>query len=252
MSGSPPVPDQAALVVSIHDVSPLTRERTDAMLADLGLATSLLVVPDHHRKAPIAGDAGFGEWLRARAADGHEIVQHGYFHVREPRRGEGPLDRAITGTYTAGEGEFYDLPYEDARGLLARGRAALVACGVEARGFIAPAWLLGREAARAVADEGFLYTTRLGGIERIATPAAAWRSQSLVWSVRAAWRRIVSQAWNASLFVRLRSNRVVRIGLHPPDWDHPAIRAQALKLTSKALAARRAITYEGFVESAVS
>jgi len=37
---------------------------------------------------------------------------------------------------------------------------------------------------------------------------------------------------------------LLRIGIHPPDWYHPAIRNQILNLTATALAVRRAMTYE--------
>ena len=74
-----------ALVVSLHDVSPLTRERVAHMLDDLlGSGVEripLLVIPNHHRLAPISEDAIFCEWLR-RVAQRHEIVLHGYFHLR--------------------------------------------------------------------------------------------------------------------------------------------------------------------------
>ena len=68
--------------------------------------------------------------------------------------------------------------------------------------------------------------------------------------MRAAWRRTVSLGWNSLLHARLASNPLLRIGLHPPDWNYPAIRAQALKFTRKALARRKAMTYEGWMETA--
>jgi predicted deacetylase len=52
-------------------------------------------------------------------------------------------ERLITGAYTAGEGEFYDLDYADALERITRARDEFVAAGLRPRGFIAPAWLLG-------------------------------------------------------------------------------------------------------------
>ena len=61
------------LVVSIHDVSPHTRETAAAMLADLRLLglerTSLLVIPDHHHRGNITADPAFHR-LAARPGRG--------------------------------------------------------------------------------------------------------------------------------------------------------------------------------------
>ena len=78
---------QRSLAVSVHDVSPLTRDTVAVMLRDLAEAgvrvTSLLVVPDHHHRADIDQDPAFLGWLRGMEAEGHEIVLHGFYHRRE-------------------------------------------------------------------------------------------------------------------------------------------------------------------------
>ena len=239
-----------ALVVSIHDVSPLTWRRTSEILRDLesvGISrVSLLVIPDHHRRGVISGDPEFAEWLRGACANGCEAVLHGYFHLRENRGDDGPWKRFVTRSYTAGEGEFFDLKKSGALGLLRRGRAAIEACGVSCTGFIAPAWLLGAEAEEAVREAGFEYTTRIATVSDFRT-GRVHRSRSQVWSVRAAWRRACSLAWNALLFRSTTQAPLARIGIHPPDWDHAPIRRQILEIAGKALATREAMTYEEWV-----
>lgn len=251
--GTPASPGSRAVVVSIHDVSPLTVVRTSAILADLAQvgvrSTSLLVVPDHHRRGRISRNPVFGRWLREQVASGQEAVLHGFFHLRESRGGEGPWKRFVTGTYTAGEGEFFDLPGDLARERLEDGKAELAACGVTASGFIAPAWLLGEEAEAAVRAAGFDYTTRISTVTDFRRDARH-RARSLCWSVRAAWRRLCSLGWNALVLRREGRRPLVRIGIHPPDWDHPAIRRQILGLTRAALAGREAISYDRWLSSA--
>ena len=68
-------------------------------------------------------------------------------------------------------------------------------------------------------------------------------SQSLVYSVRSGLRRISSLAWNRSLFRRLTSNPLLRLGIHPPDIDRAAIWKQIGEIVSEALLDRRAMTY---------
>jgi len=236
------------LVVSIHDVSPLTQDKVKAMLGDLRAAgvrqTSLLVIPDHHQKAPIIKDLAFCEWVRSLVAEGHEVVLHGYYHRRPSGGGLGST--LVTEYYTAGEGEFFDLNEAEATARLKKAKGEFAANGLNSLGFIAPAWLLGAEAEQAVRKCGFEYTTRLGTFLDFRGDAVT-RSQSLVWSVRSGWRRQVSLLWNRYLFGRLKNHPLMRIGLHPPDWDHAAIRNQVLKLVRVALAGREAITYEGWL-----
>ncbi len=216
-------------------------------LAGVGVGvTSLLVVPDHHHKADIDKDPAFLAWLREKQAAGHEIVLHGFYHRRVPREGDGAGKRLVTEHYTAGEGEFYDLGYEEARERMEDGREMLTGAGLDVVGFIAPAWLLGEEAEQAARNLGFAYTTRLGGV--LDLRSGEWtRSQSLVYSPRSAWRRNVSLAWTAFLAARLRKNPLARLGLHPPDWNYGAIKTQALRLAREAAADRRVIRYRDWV-----
>ena len=248
-----PHESRRALVVSIHDVSPFTRDRTREILDDLhGVGvkiTSLLVIPDHHRRGLISGDPGFAGWLREKCGAGHEAVVHGFYHLRKGGEADGPWKRFVTRSYTAGEGEFYDLDEAAAGRLLAAGRSAFDACGVPYCGFIAPAWLLGPAADRAVRRAGFAYTTRIAAVSDFLANRT-FASRSLVWSVRAGWRRACSLAWNAALVPATRANPLVRVGIHPPDWDHPAIRRQILRIVRTEISGREAMTYEGWLTRA--
>jgi len=235
-----------SLVVSLHDVSTVTRTRSVTILRDLAdegvPVTSLLVIPDHHGRGRIDRDPVFREWLSEAVARGHEAVLHGYHHLRRPRPGEGIANRIITRHYTAGEGEFHDPDFEDARLLIRMGREALGLCGVSFTGFIAPAWLLGAEAERALREEGFSYTTRIGRVIDLEN-RMAFPSRSMVYSVRAAWRRTLSLAWNEWLFQCMSQAPLLRVGLHPPDWDHAPIRRQILRCIRSSAKTRRVTTY---------
>ena len=237
---------QRALVVSIHDVAPSTRARVEKILASLaghGVHTcSLLVVPDYHRLGRSLADRSFCSWLHALAVNEHEIVIHGFFHQRARRRNENARAKIVTRIYTADEGEFFDLGYDEALRLIRKAQEDFKTHDFHPTGFVAPAWLLGAEAERAVIDAGMSYTTTLRTVRDYHGDRTI-PSQSLVYSVRSGLRRISSLAWNRSLFRRLTSNPLLRLGIHPPDIGHRAIWKQISEIVSEALLDRRAMTY---------
>jgi len=251
---SPPASSNAprALVVSLHDVSPHTRENCERALTALDRLgvkqCSLLVIPDHHHRGHFLADAAFCAWLKAQADHGHEIVIHGYYHQRARRSGESTIQKLTTQFYTADEGEFYDLDRPTAATLVQTARADLQKLGLDPSGFIAPAWLLSRDAEAALRDCGCEYTTRLGSVLDL-RHARVHASQSLVWSVRSAWRRSLSLIWNALLFRRLAANPLLRISIHPVDGKHRPIWTQISTLIAWALHDRISLTYQNWLSS---
>lgn len=252
---SHPSKKQRALVVSIHDVSPLTQSSVEIMLNDLqriGIVhCSLLVIPDHHNGGMISDDHHFSEWLQHQIEKGHEVVLHGFNHLRPEVKAESCLTRWITKYYTMGEGEFYDLEKEEAHQKLRAGIEQLHKIGVKASplGFIAPAWLLSAQAEKAVQEDGFLYTTRLGGMTVFSSDGSKkeYSSQSMVYSPRSALRRFISLLWNELLFNAAKKWSLLRIGLHPPDWKYQGIRKHALFSIRRAVSNRSVMTYREWV-----
>lgn len=241
---------QRALVVSIHDVAPSTRASVEEILADLSRREvkrcSLLVVPNYHREGLSLADPDFCSWLQELSAGGHEIVIHGFFHQRRRRSGENARAKFVTRYYTADEGEFFDLEYGEALRLVQEARADFETHGFYPTGFIAPAWLLGAEAERAVIEAGMEYTTTLRTVRDFAR-GQIFRSQSLVYSVRSGWRRVASLVWNRSLCSRLTNNPLLRLGLHPPDIAHRAVWQQIGELIAQTMGNRQAMTYQSWL-----
>jgi hypothetical protein len=235
-----------SLVVSLHDVSPHTWENCRRILAGIRVPVSLLVIPDHHGRGHFVKDGAFCDWLRERVAGGDEVVIHGYYHQRARREMESVRERLITQSYTAGEGEFFDISKCDALDLLGRALEEFHGAGFQPRGFIAPAWLLSDHGEDALRESGICYTTRLRTVSDLQN-RREWTSQSLCWSVRAVWRRLVSLAWNASLFHRLESAGLMRIAVHPVDIAHPAIFAQIQRMLAVSAVRRKATTYEKWI-----
>jgi predicted deacetylase len=252
MSGRGPDGAGRAVVVSLHDVSPMTRGTCDAMLRELeGIGiqkVSLLVIPDHHGKGHFLKDRPFCDWLRDRVNRGCEPVIHGYHHRRQRRSGEGFLTRWITRSYTADEGEFYDLSEEEARARVEKAKKEFGEIGLMPDGFIAPAWLLGPDAERGARRAKIRYTVRLGGVIDLADGGGSAHSQSLVYSVRSGWRRAISLRWNPFLYARLSGNPLLRVSLHPPDFKYPDVWRQAIGLIRDAVDSGRVpMTYGEWV-----
>ena len=239
-----------SLVVSLHDVSPLTQTLCESILAqllELGVSqTSLLVIPNHHRLAPITQDSSFRSWLARKVDADHEPVLHGYFHQRQ-RKGEDSLfSRLTTEIYTAGEGEFFDLSATEASERLQSGLEDLAFLPRKVAGFIAPAWLLSAGSEIAVRKLGFRYTTRLSSLQIFGRSEV--RSRSLVWSTRANWRAVMSLAWNRNLAITAAHAPLIRIAIHPPDLRHPAVWRQIRQLVAGMSQGRECVSYEKFVE----
>ena len=224
-------PAQKSLIVSLHDAHPGSHAAIAeqvAFLAAYGITrSSILVVPEFHHRGSVLRDGNFCDSVSGWQAQGHEIVLHGYFHDRLESPPENLSTLFWTRLYTNREAEFLDLPHEDARLRLERGRALFESLGWRATGFVAPAWLMASGFTNLLAEMGFAYTTRL--TEIIPLLPGVYRvkpSQSLCYSTRAGWRRVASGVWNKYLYGRLRKRDMVRLSLHPRDLEFPLMRRQ--------------------------
>lgn len=239
-----------SIVVSLHDVAPSSQQVANTIISELarhGLRIcSILVVPDYHHQGLFTKDRQFVSWLRDLEADGHEIVIHGYFHERPRRAKETLRDKFLTRFYTQNEGEFYDLGYDEALRRIASARDEFRDHGLKARGFVAPAWLLGNEAEQAARDAQMEYTTRLRTVCDLRS-GNVFPARTLVYSVKNNWRRAVSHTWNAAMFRFLKNNPLLRMSIHPPDYFHPAIWKQILALITAISSVRTATTYQDWI-----
>jgi uncharacterized protein len=238
------------LVVSIHDVAPSTQPIVDKIISELtakGIRhCSLLVVPDYHHQGASMKDRQFVAWLHNLETGGNEIVIHGFFHERPRHARETFLEEFITQFYTQGEGEFYDLEYDEAFRRIKTAREEFLAHGLKPRGFVAPAWLLSSEGERAARDAEMEYTTRLRTVHDLRS-GETFPARSLVYSVRNGWRRMTSLAWNAALSRALESKPLLRLSIHPPDFSHPTIWRQIVDLIREMDGRRTPTTYQDWI-----
>ena len=234
------------LCVVLHDVAPATwaacRRVIDAVGEVAPVPLTLLAVPRYHG-APRS--LAFDSRLTERHEGGDELALHGYTH-HDDGRPRGPLDLMMRRIYTAGEAEFAALPREAALQRLVAGARWFQANGWPLHGFVAPAWLLGRDAWAALEALPLQYTSTLRCIYALPRRQAL-HAPSIVYSTRAAWRRVGSLCWNTLSGRRLQRRALVRFELHPHDADHGYLRRSWQRLLAEQLQYRRAETVTDFV-----
>jgi len=237
---------QPKLVVALHDLTPSNRETGVEFLRDaagLGIdRVSLSVIPRRHGDAPFHLDREFVEWLRRCTEAGHELCLHGCFHHAGNVRG-GPVSQFTGRVYTAREGEFYQLSREEAARRLAMGLESFRLAGLKPAGFVPPAWLLSKTALQSLRESGLGFVTALNHV-RFLPENRVLRVPALVVSSRSAWRRVLSLGW-VPLWIHCRRRLpILRVAVHPVDWQHSAARA-LLTDAMRELASDRTISLYG-------
>lgn len=210
------------ILVSIHDVAPPNMDAVRALWSLCrahGVVPALLVVPDWHGCAPVESDPAFISWIRTAAADGAEVILHGERHdeVGRPRR---VGDEVRAWGRTAREGECLTLSRAELGALIARGRARLLALGLDVHGFVPPAWLVRRDALGAAFDAG---CTFIEDEHAVHTAGRRFPSPAVRFSSRTPFRARMSVVVAGARWRLQRRADVVRLALHPGDLAEPRL-----------------------------
>jgi len=233
------------LCIAIHDVAPATWPQCARLLAVLDASGSppltLLVVPDYHHRGRIDADPAFRRAIDARIARGDEVALHGYFHLDDAPPPRTPAQWLRRRVLTANEGEFAALARENAATRLQAGMELFDRLGWNARGFIAPAWLLGRGARAALRATPLRYTGTHGFLETIAD-GRRHAAPAISASARSAWRRWSSRCWLAAAPALAANAPLLRLALHPADARHDDLVDAWRRLVRALLARRSALT----------
>lgn len=230
-----------AVHVSIHDVSPAWRNEVELALEAAhahGVKPALLVVPDFHGRAPLAGAPEFCARLRELQAAGHEIYLHGYYH-RARSSAESPAATGVAArarhafaqkVVSGGEAEFSDVSRDEARKRLDEGERMLRDAGLSIRGFVAPAWSMPAWVLELLGERGYSFTE---DHTRVYDPGAKRSRASLVlnYASRTPSRLLSSVAWCR---IARPARRVLpaRIAIHPADMKYALLRSEIESLLS--------------------
>jgi predicted deacetylase len=210
------------IAVAIHDVEPATFERCALIrdwLDDHGIDRATLLVipaPDLHpffqRRPDLAA------WLLDCRDRGDAVAQHGFQHRRA-----GAVGRRRC------EAEFAGLDPDATRASIVAGRRMLALAGVEPRGFVAPAYAYTPALRHHLSADFDWWATlmRLVGRDRASlAPVLSLRGSPL--AVRAG---------------ALAAGRLLRLDLHPADFDRPR-HVLALESVLRGAAHRTPVTYD--------
>ena len=214
------------LAVALHDVEPSTFRRCALIrdwLDDLGVdRVTLLVVPAPRMRPFFQSCPELAEWLRERCAAGDAIAQHGFAHDR-----------------VAGRSEFPPLARVQTREKLAYGRRLLALAGLDAHGFVAPAYASTPALRHELTAHYDWWATALRvrslvGVGTGFAPVIGFDHSSR-------GRRLASAS-----VVRLAARVAggpLRLDLHPADFDRPRD-VLAIEALLRRAADRAAVTYD--------
>ncbi|MGN6269216.1 MAG: DUF2334 domain-containing protein [Sphingomonas sp.] len=245
------------LIVSIHDVGPKFEPQVDALVDRLTRRLghprfAMLVVPNHWSEAPLANNSAYQTKLRRWADAGVEMFVHGWFH-RDDSRHVGALNRFKSRHMTAGEGEFLGLSEREALRRMREGRRLIEdIIGRPVTGFVAPAWLYGSGARAALVQAGFALAEDHMRVWRPATGEIVARGPVITWASRSAMRIASSLAVAALAPPLLRSQRVVRLAVHPGDTGVARLLASIDRTVDRVGCGRRVARYADLFQQRVA
>jgi predicted deacetylase len=251
------VPTQAqapALLVSLHDVSPLTVDECAAaiaMLRELGVgaeALTVFAIPHHEGRTTLDAHAPTVAFLRGLADAGACLAMHGLTH-RMPGRAFSPAGIVRAHIFARGQGELYKSDAADTQRRLDEGAAVLRRAGLAdaTRAFVPPAWQLSRAARQVVERAGFEFYEVFGGI--VPGPArngAALRAHRLIgWGSLNPIEAAATAIWATAQSLRPLAD--TRLAIHPADMRRPGQARAVRRVVERLLPRMRPMSYRAYL-----
>ena len=242
--------------VALHDVAPFHLDRVrraEALMARAGVEkATFLLVPDFHHRGDSAKDERFVKWCRGPHPFEIEWALHGLHHLEENAPEGGSMrERFDRAWMTGGEGEFLAATVEEADAKLKSGKETFRAVfGRDPSHFVPPAWLWREGLPKALAANGLRSFEAHRGICAVGPEGdAVWLVAPVIsWATRTLSRRLGSLVVCPALAALWRDVPLLRVALHPHDFDWSATAASVEKLLEKQLRLRA----QTFVEEALA
>lgn len=214
------------LLLSLHDVCPTHLERikrAEEFFNRIGIdKITYLLIPAYHHAPPCNQDAAFIDWCRAKRSFEVDWFLHGYTHIEDAKEVEVPnsaKQRWKQKHLTANEGEFGQLKADEVVNRLTLGKKVFEDClGVSPNGFVSPAWLFNQHLPPALTQLGIRFNENHGfifdgSVER--------KVPVITWATRTPFKKKTSILGTPLLARLWHKKPVIRLAVHPFDFDHP-------------------------------
>lgn len=220
-------------ILSLHDVSPahLHRlERAEAFFQRLGVYyIQYFFVPEFHGRFRASEFPEFLAWCRKPRSFNVQWLLHGYYHL-ERNAGVETVpalnwkDRLKRRFLTDGEGEFLTLDAATQRKRLEAGLEEFRRCLPDQKlhGFVAPAWLFNDALMPLLREFEIPFTEDHHRLYNVALQDSI-ESPVVTWATRTSWHLRGSLLVNPLRARWFDDKRVLRLAMHPHDFDHPDV-----------------------------
>jgi len=240
------------LVVSVHDVTPAFGSEIKEIVDELKIQKidkkSILVIPNYLGRYNILKNYRFLNRLNVLKEEGNEIVLHGYEHISRNKKYSSFYGYLMGEWIAQGCAEFQNISYGEAEDKIRRGREILNCAGLICTGFVAPGWLMSKEANKAVIDEGFEYTTFV----------KIFRNYQDNIDIKSEVFRFVPQIRTISYLKKLYNHylwkenfvnkKLARVAIHPQDLRIKRAFEYLLKIINRLREGRIIVTYLDFLK----
>jgi predicted deacetylase len=246
------------ILISLHDVTPfhLTRlQQAEKLMSLWGISkVSYLFIPEYHRQnhqLDKGMQSAFKQWTNEKKNLSIQWLLHGLYHLDieaspdENNRFSLSFGKRLKKKFlTANEGEFLALTTPEIRRRIREGNSIFTNFfQFNPDIFIAPAWLfnqhlfpiLKEHRFRVTEDHSYIYLLQEN--KRISAPVITWATRTKV-------RKVVSQI-GCSILSRLWSRKdLIRIAIHPFDFDFSSTVKNIEKVIKDELNRRQPILYK--------
>jgi predicted deacetylase len=238
------------LIVSIHDVTPSqaagVRYLLDACNAIGARPRVLKVIPNQDGHDDLRDYPDFAAMLRHEAADGSEIVLHGFTHTVNGQIRGWDLTAWRARLFAPSVAEFATLDTLVMKERLLAGRQILRDIGLDPQGFCAPGWLAPGPITQVLRQSGLRYYVSMLAVHDVATGR----------HVRTPWRGYMGAGPTQERLVRLggiacavlgSAATATKVFLHPQNAQHSADCAHVMRSLGKVVPHRQLVTYADLI-----
>lgn len=239
--------------VSIHDASPAFSSELREIVGELDscgtIPKSILAIPNYRGQYDILKDQRFLSWLHSLRERGDEIVHHGYSHLAGEGKHTSFCNYLYDRFFAKGSGEFQYLSYREAENRISLSKEIFHGVGIDCQGFVAPAWLMSREAERALVAGGYRYTAFVKLFRDYGTGMDV-KSEVVRFISRPQPRDYLYRLYDSYLIkIKEKRRKLIRVALHPSDVRFGKPFQFALRLIRQLRKERIPVTYLDFART---